>query len=255
MSADEIWIIGTDPPCPRCDYLNQMVVDIVNDLSLSVPVRHVGYTSDEARQLAKEEGLVPGTAKDVAKKLRVAMDWPAILRMIDTAGLTDSNSGQSQCCPSPAAKWTPELDDALRPCEVRAHEAGIMMTPVLVINGKSVHQGCVPQADQTRNWIKATYAHTCQRKALPIDIGIEVLGPGCKKCDTLYDNVLIAIAALSDTERCSVKKRTDINSFRKMGIAVTPGLIINGQIVSAGRVLNPDQIMAYIKINTKKLER
>ena len=88
MSTDEIWIIGTDPPCPRCDYLNQMVVDIVNDLHLSVPVRHVGYTSDEAQQIAKGEGLVPGTAKEVAKRLEIGMDWPAILKMIDTAGLT-----------------------------------------------------------------------------------------------------------------------------------------------------------------------
>ena len=75
MSTDEILIIGTDPPCPRCDYLNQMVADIINDLHLSVPVRHVGYTSDEAHQLAKAEGLVPGTAKEVAKKLGIDQEY------------------------------------------------------------------------------------------------------------------------------------------------------------------------------------
>ena len=170
MSKDEIWIIGTDPPCPRCDYLNHMVVDIVNDLQLPVTVRHIGYTSDEARQLAKSSGLVPGTAKDVAEKLGIAMDWPAIHKMIDTAGLTESDTDHTQCCLSAAAKWTPDLDDALRPCEAQAQEAGIMMTPVLVINGKSVHQGCVPDAGQARNWIEAAYTHACQEEDLPIDI-------------------------------------------------------------------------------------
>jgi hypothetical protein len=247
MSTDEILIIGTDPPCPRCDYLKQVVVDIVNDLHLSVPVRHIGYTSEEAHQLAKAEGLVPGTAKDVAKKLGIAMDWPAILNMIDKAGLTESSSGPPQCCPSPAARWTPELDDALRPCEVQALKAGIMMTPVLVINGNSVHQGCVPDADQTRNWIKSAYTQASEGNRRSIETEIEVLGTGCKNCDTLYDNVLTAIDSLGSAERYSVRKRTDIGYFRKMGVAVTPGLIIKGQIVSTGRVLTPDQIVVHLE--------
>jgi hypothetical protein len=250
MSTNEIWIIGTDPPCPRCAYLNQMVVDIVNDLQLSVPVRHFGYTSDEAHQLAETVGLIPGTAKEVAKRLGIAMDWPAILKMIDTAGSTESNAVQLQCCPSAAARWTPELDDALRPCEDQAIEAGIMMTPVLVINGKSVHQGCVPEASQTRNWIEEAYTHISAVNRRPIETVIEVLGTGCKKCDTLYDNVLIAIDSFGGTEGYSVKKRTDIGYFRKMGVAVTPGLIIKGQIVSTGRVLTPDQIIVHLESTT-----
>jgi len=227
-----------------------MVVDIVADLHLSVPVRHVGYTSDEAHQLAKAEGLVPGTAKEVAKRLGIAMDWPAILNMIDTAGLTESSSGQPQCCPSAAARWTPELDDALRPCEVQALEAGIMMTPVLIINGKSIHQGNVPDADQTRNWIKSAYTQTIKGNRRPIETEIEVLGTGCKNCDTLYDNVLTAIDSLGSAERYSVKKRTDIGYFRKMGVAITPGLIIKGQVVSTGRVLTPYQIVVHLESTT-----
>jgi hypothetical protein len=248
MTKDEILIIGTDPPCPRCDYLNQMVVDIVNDLHLSVPVRHVGYTSDEAQQIAKEKSLVPGTAKEVAKRLKIELDWPAIQKMIDTPGSMESSSGQSQCCPSAAARWTPELDDTLRPCEEKALEAGIMMTPVLVINGKPVYQGSVPDTNQTRNWIESTYKQTGKGKQRPKETVIEVLGPGCKKCDTLYDNVLIAIESFGGDERCSVKKRTDIGYFQKMGVAVTPGLITNGKVVSTGRVLTPEQIIAHLEL-------
>ncbi len=254
MSAEEIWIIGTDPPCPRCDYLNQMVVDIVNDLHLPVSVRHVGYTSNEAYQLAKVEGLVPGTAKDVAKILGITMGWPAIYKMIDKAGLTESSSGQPQCCTSAAAKWTPELDEALRPCEVQALEAGIMMTPVLVINGEPVHQGCVPDAGQTRNWIEAAYSHIRQENRPHIETVIEVLGPGCKKCDTLYENVMSAVEGFGGAERCSIKKRTDIGYFQKMGVAVTPALIINDKIISTGCVLTPEQIVDHLESATQTIE-
>jgi len=81
-----------------------------------------------------------------------------------------------------------------------------------------------------------------------------VLGTGCKNCDTLYDNVLIAIDSLGGAEGCSVKKRADIGYFRKMGVAVTPGLIIKGQVVSTGRVLTPDQIVAHLESTTWKIE-
>ena len=75
MSTDEILIIGTDPPCPRCDYLKQMVVDIVNDLQLSVPVRHVGYTSDEIE--IAERLLQENPPDAVKKRLQHVLDLAA----------------------------------------------------------------------------------------------------------------------------------------------------------------------------------
>jgi small redox-active disulfide protein 2 len=71
---------------------------------------------------------------------------------------------------------------------------------------------------------------------------VEVLGPGCAKCDQLYDNVLNAVSRAGLHERIMVRKRTDIGFFQKMGVAVTPGLVIDGQVVSKGRVLTTDQI-------------
>ncbi|UCF91003.1 MAG: hypothetical protein JSW39_22400 [Desulfobacterales bacterium] len=71
---NEIVIIGTEPPCARCDYLTRMVQDIVEEMQLDVPVRHVAYTSNGAHRVAAESGLLPGTAKDVAKKLAVRVN-------------------------------------------------------------------------------------------------------------------------------------------------------------------------------------
>lgn len=245
MPSEEILIIGTDPPCPRCDYLKRMVVDGINDLQLTVTVRHVGYTGDEARRIASSEGLSPGTAKDVDRILGIGIDWPGVYNLIDSAGKTDSGTAASRCCPSAATQWTPELDAALRPCEMRAREAGILMTPVLVINGRPVHQGCVPEAEQVREWIVSAFPGHSDA-ASPAGTVVEVLGPGCEKCDTLYSNALAAVAGLDDGSAIVVKKRTDIGYFHKMGVAITPGLVINGEVVSTGRVLTPHQILAHL---------
>jgi hypothetical protein len=116
--------------------------------------------------------------------------------MIDTSGLMKSSSRQSQCCPSAAAIWTPELDDALRPCEDKALEAGIMMTPVLVMNGKPVHQGSVPDADQTRNWIESTYKQTNKANNSSsgiIPAGNSTIGPTIMMISQVisFDDILI----------------------------------------------------------------
>jgi small redox-active disulfide protein 2 len=245
MNAKEIWIIGTEPPCPRCDYLKRMVQDVVNDLGLQVPVRHLSYTGEEARRFAAASGLEPGTAKDVARKASVDIDWKKVYGLIEVPGSKDGASRDESCCPTMAARWSPELDELLRPCEIKAREAGIMMTPVLVIGGRCVHQGSVPSRGQVVQWVKDLSGRESGMDRS--NRVVEVLGPGCAKCDQLYENVLNAVDRAGLKERIMVKKRTDIGYFHKMGVAVTPGLIIDGQVVSKGRVLPPDQIVDILQ--------
>jgi len=45
------------------------------------------------------------------------------------------------------------LDDYLRPFETKAKDAGILMTPVLIINGKMKHNGSVPGLDKIVDWL------------------------------------------------------------------------------------------------------
>ena len=78
-------------------------------------------------------------------------------------------------------------------------------------------------------------------------IRLEVLGPGCKNCDDLYDNVLKAIVQTGLKEKIQVEKRQDIDYFIKMGVFSTPALIIDGTVVSTSRVLNPDEIIKILK--------
>ena len=220
MTPGEIWIIGTEPPCPRCDYLTRMVKDIVAAAGVPATVRHLSYTSEEARQFASSLGLEPGTAKDVARKAGVDVDWEKIHALID------GTDRESACCPTAATQWSPALDEALRPCERVAHNAGILMTPALVIGGRLLHQGSVPDRQMVRKWIHAYWGDGAG--VSPHQYIVEVLGPGCEKCNQLYDNVVQAVAQSGNGDQVLVRKRTDIAYFREMGVFVTPGLVIDG---------------------------
>ncbi len=82
-----------------------------------------------------------------------------------------------------------------------------------------------------------------ERKA----ISIEVLGPGCKNCDTLYENVRQAVNHLGAQDTISVTKKEDIDYFIKMGVFSTPALVIDGKVVSTSRVLKPEEIVVIIQ--------
>ena len=76
---------------------------------------------------------------------------------------------------------------------------------------------------------------------------IEVLGPGCKNCEALYENVIKALDQAGLREKAEVVKVKDIDYFMKKGVFATPGLIIDDQVVSTGKLLTPEQVLEKIK--------
>lgn len=76
---------------------------------------------------------------------------------------------------------------------------------------------------------------------------IEVLGPGCKRCDQLYENVRAAVEDFDSSEGIDVIKVSDISYFTQMGVFMTPGLVIDGDVISVGKVLPADDIKRKIK--------
>ena len=239
MVSKEVLIIGTEPPCPRCDYLTQMVKDIVSTLGIQADVRHLAYTDHEAKRFGESLGLQPGTAKDVARIASVDVNWDQVYTLIDT------DNGESSCCSTAGGKWSPALDLALRPCEQMAHKVGILMTPVLIMGGQLLHQGSVPDRETVIHWIKEYFGS--QTDTNDIEYMVEVLGPGCEKCDTLYDNVQQAVSNLDLKSKVAVRKRTDIKYFHELSVFVTPALVINGSVVSNGKVIPIDQIEEQIR--------
>ena len=146
---NKIVIIGVEPPCPRCKLLGNIIDAKVEGLNIEAEVIHLAYTHPEARRIANSFGLVSGTAKDVSGKIQVPIDNEKISKAKNSRTIhPDYDFRAYNNC-----NWTFELDEALRLFENRVKEVGIMMTPVLIINGELKHQGSVPCLSKINEWL------------------------------------------------------------------------------------------------------
>lgn len=75
---------------------------------------------------------------------------------------------------------------------------------------------------------------------------IEILGIGCQRCDQLYENAISAASKVDPSLDINVEKIGDVNYFTKIGVFMTPGLVIDGEVISTGKVLSPNEIKKKI---------
>ena len=74
---------------------------------------------------------------------------------------------------------------------------------------------------------------------------VEVLGPGCRRCGVLYENVAAAIAELGvDAELVKVDA---LDQIMARGVLLTPALVIDGKVVSSGREPSQARIMTLLR--------
>ena len=69
---------------------------------------------------------------------------------------------------------------------------------------------------------------------------VQVLGPGCARCAKLAENAQSAANELGI--EAAVEKVTDINVMTGMGLMMTPGLAIDGELKSSGKMLSVEEI-------------
>jgi len=74
---------------------------------------------------------------------------------------------------------------------------------------------------------------------------VQVLGIGCARCSELERNVRSALAELDIA--AEVEHVTDLKRFASMGVLMTPGLVIDGKVVSQGRVPGGAQLKAWLR--------
>ena len=74
---------------------------------------------------------------------------------------------------------------------------------------------------------------------------VQVLGVGCSKCRTLEER----IRTLVSTHRLDVdiEKVTDLQAIMKYGVMTTPGLVIDGEVKSAGAIPKDEQLLLWMK--------
>jgi small redox-active disulfide protein 2 len=73
---------------------------------------------------------------------------------------------------------------------------------------------------------------------------IEVLGTGCSKCTQLEEIVKQAVA--KSGKFAQIQKVDDIMKIMEYQVISTPGLVIDGEVVSTGKVLSVDEVLALI---------
>ena len=76
-------------------------------------------------------------------------------------------------------------------------------------------------------------------------ITIKVLGPGCANCKRL-EEVSRAALGLAQVE-ADIVKVTDMQEIIAAGVIKTPGLMINGKLVSSGRIPAPATVADWIR--------
>jgi small redox-active disulfide protein 2 len=73
---------------------------------------------------------------------------------------------------------------------------------------------------------------------------VQVLGTGCAKCKTLFENANKAVQEAGVD--ALVEKVEDIQKIMAFDILMTPGLVIDGYVKAAGRVPTVEEIKKLI---------
>ena len=73
---------------------------------------------------------------------------------------------------------------------------------------------------------------------------IQILGMGCPKCKLLTANAEAAVKALGI--EAPIEKVENITEIMKFNVMMTPALVVDGVVKSAGKVLGADDIKKFL---------
>ena len=74
---------------------------------------------------------------------------------------------------------------------------------------------------------------------------VKVMGPGCKNFHQLHENALKAVERIG--RPIKVEYVTDLAEVAAAGVMSTPALLVDGKVVSAGKVLSPAEIQKMLR--------
>ncbi len=73
---------------------------------------------------------------------------------------------------------------------------------------------------------------------------LQILGPGCPKCEELAKRTEEAAKALG--VEYELKKVKDLNEMMALGVFVTPALVVDGEVKVVGKVPSEEEIKQMI---------
>lgn len=76
------------------------------------------------------------------------------------------------------------------------------------------------------------------------DARVKILGPGCRKCQALEETVTRALTELGRAE--PIDHVTDYAQIAAYSVMSTPALVIDGAVVSSGRVPDVEEVKALL---------
>lgn len=147
LDGIEVLIIGTNPPCPRCDLLDLRVHEAAEGLEQPSEIRHAFFDSAEAAAVGQAANRRVGTPKHVSAETGIPVDWGQVERAVEERRRVVGAEARA------AQTWTPALDALIDPCREGAEAVGFFMTPILVVNGIVKHHSNVPTVEQIREWL------------------------------------------------------------------------------------------------------
>ncbi len=74
---------------------------------------------------------------------------------------------------------------------------------------------------------------------------VKVLGTGCAKCIALEERVRKVVQA--NQLNVDVEKVNDIDDILSYGVMMTPGLVVNGEVKSTGKLPSETQILQWLQ--------
>ena len=75
---------------------------------------------------------------------------------------------------------------------------------------------------------------------------IKVLGTGCSKCKTMYNNVMQAVKEAG--VEAEVEKIEDIQEIMKYNLLSSPALLIDDEVKVKGRVAEVNEIKQFLSV-------
>jgi small redox-active disulfide protein 2 len=81
-------------------------------------------------------------------------------------------------------------------------------------------------------------------------LDIKVLGAGCTNCIKLEN--LVKEIILENNLEADIEKVTDKEKFMDYGIMLTPGLVVNGKVLSSGKIPTKSTLAHWLVDTTNK---